>query len=261
MRRSSPRLFAAGVLSPIVSHEIIPNLNAKLGRGPKEYAVWMHGIMGTKKNLRTIAQAVLKTEPAFSEFSGSVTLEHRGHGKSHGLSGPNTVDSCARDLEQLLLSLQAHPRLLCSHSFGGKVALTYLRNRLDTFEALSGSSESVQVRSLMGMPRTTWILDSLPGIYAPDLHDTNRESVFRIIKVLGTIPEEFESRSWFVNHLLNEHQIELPIAQWLGTGVVNNLTPLNGLSWKEAQTVKKGHRLSHNMPVVNEIFDDFCHLA
>ena len=62
-----------------------------------------HGILGSKRNWRTPANLLAKTQPGIKVL----TVDHRGHGNSHGafLTDRNhTVDACAMDLEETILS-------------------------------------------------------------------------------------------------------------------------------------------------------------
>lgn len=116
--------------------------------------VFLHGILGSKRNWRTPANVFRKLHPDFQ----CVTVDFRGHGDSHASIesewDENTVDNSALDLYQLThsspLGLMKSPTILCAHSFGGKVALRYL--------------EKVHQAGLK-LPEHTWILDSIPGPY------------------------------------------------------------------------------------------------
>jgi pimeloyl-ACP methyl ester carboxylesterase len=122
----------------------------------------MHGIVGSKRNWKTCSKTFLAAHEA--HFDQSVTVDHRGHGNSHGFKTPHTVAACSDDLTGLLASLQvcdnpgvgAMPGLLSGHSFGGKVALLYIQR-------LMRSQEYTKV------PLNTWILDSHPGIFQVSL--------------------------------------------------------------------------------------------
>ena len=116
--------------------------------------VFLHGILGSKRNWRTPANVFRKLHPEFQ----CITVDFRGHGDSHVTIesewDENTVDNSALDLYQLThsspLGLMNAPTILCAHSFGGKVALRYLE----------------KIHSLgQKLPEHTWILDSIPGPY------------------------------------------------------------------------------------------------
>ena len=98
---------------------------------PRYTISFWHGILGSKKNWRTVAKNFLEANPSFS----ATTIDHRGHGDSiSDGSRPNTIRSCAEDLDDLYKSEDYEltigitpPTILSAHSFGGKVALEYLK--------------------------------------------------------------------------------------------------------------------------------------
>jgi pimeloyl-ACP methyl ester carboxylesterase len=109
-------------------------------------AVFLHGIVGSKRNWRTPCQQFILKNPMYK----GITIDLRGHGDSHSHSNDHTLDNCAQDLTKLFNHLQINPELVCGHSFGGKVVLKYLANIYKTGER--------------SFPKNSWILDSLPGI-------------------------------------------------------------------------------------------------
>merc|ERR1719440_2771169 len=96
--------------------------------------VLTHGILGSKRNWRTPANLLAKTQPDIKVL----TVDHRGHGNSHGPSlstRSNTVDACAMDLEETILKDVGEGGsdvdILSGHSFGGKVVLQLLKRRIE----------------------------------------------------------------------------------------------------------------------------------
>ena len=118
--------------------------------------VFLHGILGSKRNWRTPSNVFRKLHPEFK----CVAVDFRGHGDSHFSAESehqwedNTIHNSAEDLYDLThnspLGLLKAPTILCAHSFGGKVALRYL--------------EKLQLAG-HDLPEHTWILDSIPGPY------------------------------------------------------------------------------------------------
>jgi pimeloyl-ACP methyl ester carboxylesterase len=118
--------------------------------------VFLHGILGSKRNWRTPSNVFRKLHPEFK----CVAVDFRGHGDSHSSADSehqwedNTIHNSAEDLYDLThnspLGLLKAPTILCAHSFGGKVALRYLEKL-----HLTGHE----------LPEHTWILDSIPGPY------------------------------------------------------------------------------------------------
>jgi len=122
--------------------------------------VVLHGIMGSGRNWMTAARQIVKRAPHYKVL----LVDHRGHGENGTrIEGPHDLDACGRDVvatvraatgaaaptpstPEALLACGTAPMVL-GHSFGGKVALAYARNRVD-----SGHRA----------PNRTWLLDSNP---------------------------------------------------------------------------------------------------
>ena len=191
--------------------------------------------------------AFRKSQPHFQ----CVTVDLRGHGDSGlymgstgvAMSDSHAVGHCAEDILHLtnhpqlaipLRGLHAVPDLLVGHSFGGKVALKYVEQL-----HLLGGGES--------LPHHTWILDSLPGLYdRADLSTSGDfQSVFKVFHVLDQLPAQFESREQVVNLMCDVHGVEKSVALWLATNIV----------YEEST---KAFRWSFNLPVIKQLFADFC---
>lgn len=122
----------------------------------KKSLVFLHGILGSKRNWRTPANVFTKLHPDFKCYA----VDLRGHGDSHHREDSihnwedNTVHNSAQDLHEFIQDTHIGdaktPTILCAHSFGGKVALKYLERLY-----LAGHD----------LPDHTWIIDSLPGPY------------------------------------------------------------------------------------------------
>jgi len=66
---------------------------------PSGDALFMHGILGSKRNWRTPAKLLTQLAPELRVLA----IDHRGHGSSHGLAGPNTLLSkCTQALSCLV---------------------------------------------------------------------------------------------------------------------------------------------------------------
>jgi pimeloyl-ACP methyl ester carboxylesterase len=200
-------------------------------------AVFLHGVLGSKKNMRTPAKEFIKLYPNYS----SIVIDLRGHGLTPPLTGPNTMKQCAIDLQNLFqIELkQEIPTLLCGHSLSGKVVLNYL------------SLLSQQHKSL---PINSWILDSLPGPYDLTTTSSDSQSVAQILNILQTIPVPFPSRNSIIKTLTAEHHISPAIATWLGTSVIDS----SHSSEKRTSDERGGSQWSFQLPVVLELFHDFC---
>jgi pimeloyl-ACP methyl ester carboxylesterase len=183
--------------------------------------------------MRSPAREFLKLYPDYS----ALVVDLRGHGLTPPLSGSNTIQQCAQDLQDLFtteLSSQesAVPTLLCGHSLSGKIVLNYL--------ALLSSQQRP-------LPLNSWILDSLPGPYETSTASSDSQSVAQILSILQTIPVPFPSRHLLIKSLIEQHHISSSIATWLGTSVIDSPTG-SGSEW------------AFQLPVVLELFQDFCQL-
>lgn len=213
--RMIQRILRRRLSSAVLSHEQYGNPNAS------KKAVFIHGMLGSKKNMRTPCKTFIKEFPDYSCF----TVDLRGHGDSHELGGDNTILECAHDIHKLFPTKP--PDFICAHSMGGKVALMYL-------ELLKKEARS--------LPDNTWILDSLPGLYQYEDHMSDAQSVQQVVTALDKIPLYFENRRWVVSEL-GKLNIPLPIAQWLSTSVVD--TP-------------QGCKFAFDKEVVHQLFRNFC---
>ena len=237
VRRGQTSFVYRRCMSSVLSHDV--HKGGKDGKG-EQTAVWLHGIVGSKKNWRTVSKTFLGL-PQAASFDTSVVLEHRGHGKSHGLQGANTVSNCSKDFEELMLHTQRTPTLINAHSFGGKVALKYVENQLLTCDAPTAAATAASLSQV-------WMLDTLPGIYS-DQHD-GANSVFNVLQELRTMPRTFPSRDWVVAEL-QARGISRGIALWLGTSVVSAM---------EDGTGNRVAAFGFDTSVIMELFNDFVAL-
>lgn len=193
-------------------------------------AVFLHGILGNKRNWRSFGHEFVKQHENYQ----SVAIDHRGHGSSPILYPPNTVSACADDLIDLfgsgLVSCSQPPRMICAHSFGGKVALSYLQKCMELD---------------LPLPQYTWILDSLPGTYDKRLDATSSQSVSGIINLVASLPKEFESKEWVINELQRKG-IARDIALWLGMNVIRSDGDTNQFMF------------SFDIDTIIELFEDYC---
>lgn len=166
---------AASAVGSVAAHEL-PHENKSL--------IFLHGILGSKRNWRTPANVFRKLHPEFKCFA----VDFRGHGDSHTSHDSkewedNTVHSSAQDLYDLIhdspLGLVRAPTILLAHSFGGKVALRYLEKL-----HLAGHE----------LPDHTWILDSIPGPYRKVSNHTHDSFAKAIIILSHMLPSHFVPR-------------------------------------------------------------------
>lgn len=162
--------------------------------------VFIHGIMGSKKNLQAFAKRVLEGHPSWQ----AILVDLPCHGDSScpvSLQGTHSVESAARDILQLLNYLKVFPRVLVGHSFGGKVVL----------------SMAHQFGQTLPRPVHAWVLDTLPGEVSFEGSD-DQDQPFDLIKTLQNIPLPLPSRSSLI-HYLSSKGFSIAIANWMTTNL------------------------------------------
>lgn len=140
------------------------------GAAPTATAFLLHGILGSRRNWRGFIRQLAPRLPDWR----FVLVDQRNHGDSHGAPGPHTLQACARDLEALAALLGGPPDAVLGHSFGGKVALTYARDR--------GHSLS-----------QVWLLDATPDPLADD-EALEEHRVARVIRRLREVDQPLARR-------------------------------------------------------------------
>ncbi len=156
------------------------------GAHPVKAMAFLHGILGTRVNLRAVARRFVEARPAWS----AVLVDLRAHGQSLGREGADTLDACARDLEETFAALAPPVRGLFGHSFGGKVALRF--------------AERATLDELV-------LVDSGPGLR---LDHAGSEATMGVVALLATLPKEWPSREAFVRAVEAQGQ-QRGVAQWL----------------------------------------------
>src|SRR5690606_26904357 len=138
---------------------------------------FLHGILGTRANLRGVARRVIDARPGH----GAVLVDLRAHGDSRHMTGPDTVAQAAEDVRALARSLGVRVDGVVGHSFGGKVAMS-----------LATSAEEVG---------ELWVLDASPGPRDPSegLGDT-----LAVVALLERAPARFADRDAFTAWVLGE---------------------------------------------------------
>ena len=136
--------------------------------------VFLHGLLGNAKNLRTPAKKLTRQLPNYS----ALLLDVRGHGGSSSSSGnfvqPHNFQSCVQDIFDTLTPLgligASSPIAICGHSLGGRIALQYTHS-------LQQQQQPADFE--IQMPKQTWILDSVPGTPDPSVH--------KVLKAISSI--------------------------------------------------------------------------
>ncbi|KAG5061612.1 hypothetical protein AAZX31_01G217200 [Glycine max] len=163
-------------------------------------AVFLHGILGCRKNWGTFARRLAQEFPTW-QF---LLVDLRCHGDSASIQkkDPHTVASAAMDVLKLVRDLRITPRVLVGHSFGGKVVLSMVD----------------QAAKPLARPVRAWILDATPGkVRAGGDGEDHPEE---LISFLSTLPKEVPSKRHVVRALI-QHGFSNDVAQW----VVTNLRP------------------------------------
>jgi pimeloyl-ACP methyl ester carboxylesterase len=185
-----------------LAHEV---LSAE-GAEPSRNALLIHGILGWHGNWKSFARRLIEAHPAWQV----VLADLRGHGGSPAGAGPHTVEACAEDLLALGRQLGLEPELICGHSFGGKVALSY---------AARAAGRGV---------RQVWVLDAPPGPRTRAKSDPMEQSAADVIVALRQVPLPVKSRKELIDRLL-ALGLSRPIALWMTTNLSGGA---EGLRWK-----------------------------
>lgn len=159
--------------------------------GPREgdtsrWALFLHGILGSRGNLRTVARAFVQGRPGW----GAVLADLRMHGDSGGFAPPHTVEAAANDLRTI--EVDGPIAAVIGHSFGGKVALAYAQSAQRDLEEV-------------------WVLDSNPGA-RPAARGS--EATLAVLSTLEELPKQWPSREAFVGRIVRGGYSEL-LAGWL----------------------------------------------
>jgi pimeloyl-ACP methyl ester carboxylesterase len=156
---------------------------------PERWLIMLHGIYGAGRNWQSIARRLAAARPEW----GAILVDLRLHGGSRNFSTPHSLEACAQDLQELLEHLHLKANAISGHSFGGKVALTCLKNNLPGLEQV-------------------WIMDSTPETRPPS------GSAWHLLEVLRRLPATFSSRQEAIDALLQE-RYSLDFARWLVTNL------------------------------------------
>jgi esterase len=167
---------------PILNHSRV----VAPGREPARWLLILPGIYGTGRNWGTIAKRLVEVRPEW----GVLLVDLRLHGGSTGFPPPHTLAAAADDVDRLVDHLDFHAAAVLGHSFGGKVALLYARRHGDEL-------------------RQVWVMDSTPAAREPE------GSAWRMIEVIRTLPEEFDSRQDAIAALEREGRYPTALAQWM----------------------------------------------
>ncbi|MEE2714026.1 MAG: alpha/beta hydrolase [Planctomycetota bacterium] len=176
-----------------------------IGSGAGQTVWVLHGIFGSGRNWEVFGRRFVAAYPDVR-----IVLVHlRGHAGSRDVPPPHTMRACAQDLERLGTHLGSGPDVVWGHSFGGKVALTYLRE--------TGG---------VGL-REVWSLDSPPGDGPAGGTDAISSEVGRVIAAVKDIVLPVARRAQ-VQDKLRACGLSRAVAGWMATNLVRGD---DGYSW------------------------------
>lgn len=122
------------------------------GPNPIKRAVLIHGIMGSSRNVMSIAKLITQKFPAWQ-----LVLPDLNH-------DVGTLQGCAQEVYELIQHLKIKPDMLIGHSFGGKVVLCL--------------NEMMPVKQV-------WVWDAEPGLKEPE---HTYETVQKLKKIRMPLP-------------------------------------------------------------------------
>lgn len=177
----------------VLAHNIVTATDTPAGQGPTRWMLFLHGLLGSRSNWRGIATRFVAARPDW----GVVLVDLRMHGDSQDFAPPHTLASAARDLIELEAALDVPVAGVLGHSFGGKVALQYLRERDADLDEC-------------------WIIDSPPG---PRIDPRADHTTQRVIEHMRELPATFQSRNQFVAQI-TAGGFNDTLARWLALNLV-----------------------------------------
>lgn len=190
----------------ILNHTLV----ADPGVRPRTWLLVLHGFFGAGRNWATVARRLTAARPDW----GVVLADLRLHGASQGFAPPHTLASCADDLVALGDALDVPLRAVLGHSFGGKVALTYLARRP------------------AGL-RQIWIVDADPSALTTSVPTgppvrPPQGGAWEMLRAVKALPPVFRARDDLVAGL-ERSGFDRRTADWMAT----NLKPTeDGYRWR-----------------------------
>lgn len=173
-----------------LSYNVLGNLSGK------KTVIFLHGIMGSKKNLNAFVQKFVSAHQSFT----ALVFDMRNHGESSKKAEPFSIQAAADDIVRAMTALKIAPCAIVGHSFGGKVAVL-VAEKLPSIEQV-------------------WVWDSVPEA-APKplpLRDPRSFTAFEIMDVLEKLPWPMPTRS-AVSEALEALGVSKGIALWMSTNL------------------------------------------
>jgi pimeloyl-ACP methyl ester carboxylesterase len=185
---------------------------------PSRSFLFLHGILGSGTNLRSIARALVRADASYQ----AVLVDLRGHGRSPMPVGPQTLEACADDVGELARALDLPVHGILGHSFGGKVAMTLAHRR----DALSEQLSHVV------------LVDSMPGARHGG---RGSENVLVVIDALEAMPRHVTLREHFIDALVMKGQTRA-IASWLAMSL---------------RRTDDGFEMAFDLPAIRALLEDY----
>jgi esterase len=204
-------------MTPPLAHDLVTHPGAT----PTRWIFFLHGILGTGANWRSLARRVVSARPHW----GAVLVDLREHGGSLGRPPPHDIAATVGDLRALAPHVPGPIGGVLGHSFGGKVALAYA-GHVDT------DTKAME---------TIILVDSNPGARPKG---RGSESTLDVIDALRGLPRVFPSRKEFVAAVQAAGQPPA-IAQWLAMNLVAE---------------GDGVRFGPDLDVIDTLLDDYFRL-
>jgi len=212
----------------------------------KEYTIlFLHGLLGNSRNLRTFARNVVKQQQSCDSSSvvgcrGGILMDLRGHGKSYQTQKEQEQDTnnnkrgshsnyydkistfkeCTRDIDYTIKEFHKTAAteaastkcsVIVGHSFGGRIALEHAYAN-----AVAKSTSSSKTTNPSPL-KAVWLLDTVPG--------QANESVDNVLAVITDIMNNSKSKSKsepiiskkeMIDILTkNPYNMDVGTAQWL----------------------------------------------
>jgi esterase len=197
------------------------------GTRPDWTVAFLHGLLGRRNNLRTIARRFVDARPEWA----AMLVDLRGHGESPKGAPSPSLEATADDVAKLAARAEQPVRALVGHSFGGKVAL-----------------ETMRIQAIPSLAHVV-VIDSVPGARNPM---PRGGSALDVVEMLESLPSAFASRSDFVEAIVAKGQ-KRGLATWLAQSLErqNNQVRL-ALNLNEARSLLVDYFARDFWPIVEE---------
>jgi len=198
-----PRSSFSTICRSLLAHEWVTSV-AEVPANKHKTILLLHGLFGDKKNLKRFAKQMCQR---FSKWQ-VLLVDLPGHGETPALNkfadNLPSVHSTAEDIAYTCAQIgSAPPTAVIGHSLGGKVALAYLES------SISGHFDTYfPLRATTIVPRSTWTLDSVPGIVKREEMSgaTKRhfDNVDNVLKAVARVRMPVASKSVLMAELLQQ---------------------------------------------------------